>query len=186
MGPGQSEVCYRINDRDEIVFLNDAWIRFAVDNHGYNLTPRQVLQHPLWNFLTDDVTRQVYADSVRRVRKGQDVRFDMRCDSPSFRRFLELSISLCPEGQVEFTTREIRREVRTPISLLITGIPRSYDLLHMCSWCKRVEMENNTWVEIEDAVARLQLYLQPSLPSLTHGICDECMSRIHDTLAVAA
>ena len=56
---GNDEILYRLNDRDEIVFVNDVWSEFATANDGRHLVPSQVLGRSLWDFITDLTTRQL-------------------------------------------------------------------------------------------------------------------------------
>ena len=41
---GDAEILYRLDDRDEIIFVNDAWSVFANANDGEHLIPSQVLR----------------------------------------------------------------------------------------------------------------------------------------------
>ena len=45
----------------------------------------------------------------------------------------------------------------------------------MCAWCDRFLVEGE-WVEVEEAAARLQLFLRSELPTISHGICPSCTS----------
>ena len=42
----------------------------------------------------------------------------------------------------------------------------------MCAWCKKADVGG--WVEVEEAVRRLQLFDQARLPRITHGVCPAC------------
>ena len=46
---GDAEILYRLDDRDEIIFVNDAWSVFANANDGEHLIPSQVLGRSLWD-----------------------------------------------------------------------------------------------------------------------------------------
>ena len=52
----------------------------------------------------------------------------------------------------------------------------------MCGWCKRVAVPPDRWLEVEEAVAALALFDEPRPPQLTHGVCEECSSRLSDIL----
>lgn len=43
-----AEILYRLDDRNEIVFVNDAWSEVANPNDGEHLIPRQMLGRSLW------------------------------------------------------------------------------------------------------------------------------------------
>ncbi len=176
---GSADLCYQLNDRDEIVFVNEPWDAFARANGSDGLVAPHVLGHVLWGFITDATTRQLYLDMLKRVRSGSQVRFQFRCDTPSRRRLLEMDVSQVA-GATEFRTRVIWEEEREYQALLAPDRPASDEFLHMCAWCKKVDI-GDEWVEVEDAVSALRLFERPLLPQLTHGICQACyqeMTRI--------
>jgi hypothetical protein len=175
------EIHYRLNDRDEIVFLNEAWGPFAVANGDDRLAAAEVLGRPLWEFISDPTTRHLYRDILARARRGAPVRFTFRCDSPSCRRVLAMDVSGGPGGAVEFRTRVLSEEAREPQPLLERDRPRSEEFVRMCGWCKKVDV-GGRWAEVEEAVARLGLFDRPLLPRLTHGICEDCYARMIETL----
>ncbi len=76
-------IIYRVNDQDEIVFVNEEWDQFAAANAGEAVTASQVLQRRLWDFISDSTTRELYRQVLRRIRDGRSLRFTFRCDSPS-------------------------------------------------------------------------------------------------------
>jgi hypothetical protein len=40
--------------------------------------------------------------------------------------------------------------------------------------CKKVELSENTWVEVEAAVISLKLFERNKLPQISHGLCADC------------
>lgn len=178
----QTPIQYRVNERNEIVFVNEAWQAFALANAGIGLQPANVLQRPLFDFITDETTRLLYRDLLKRVRAGHPVQFPFRCDAPAQRRWLDMTIRLTETGLVEFTTHLRRSEERSPISLLGHMPIRSATLLRMCSWCKRANLGCRQWVDLEEAVVRLRLFEQAPLPQLSHGICEICFASLQKQL----
>src|SRR5205807_257981 len=120
-------------------------------------------------------------DLLTKVRTGRTIRFEFRCDTPGARRLLEMAISPGGPGAVEFRTRVLSEQPRLAVKLLAGDVPRSADLLRACSWCKRVDV-GGEWAEVEEAVALLRLFEHPSLPMLTHGICESCLAHLLGTL----
>lgn len=171
------EICYRLNDEDQIVFVNDAWDRFATANEGGHLAGGQVLRRYLWDFITDSTTQQLYRDVLKRVRSGRPVQFHFRCDSPAYRRLMAMKILPGRDRAVEFQTRTLSESDRPPQPLLDVHQNCGDRLLKMCSWCKKVDI-GDSWTEVEDAVSRLRLFEHASLPNLPHGICDACFQRV--------
>lgn len=172
------EVRYRVNEQDEIVFVSDAWARFAAANRGdQSLAPPRVLGHPLWDFISDPTTRHLYRDILARVRRGVPVRFTFRCDSPDCRRHMEMEVLAGPGDTIEFRSRTVAEELRPPQPLFERDRPHSERFVRVCSWCKKVDV-GGQWVEVEEAVGHLGLFHEPLLPQLTHGICDACHARM--------
>jgi hypothetical protein len=174
-------VVYRLNDRDEITFVSEGWSAFAQANDAVGLDPENVLNRPVWGFVADSTTRQLYREILAAVRTGRTIRFEFRCDSPGCTRLLEMEVSLVEPGAVEFRTRVLREQPRPPAALLAQDSPRSAELLRTCSWCKRFDV-GGEWAELEEAVARLRLFDLPELPGLTHGMCEGCFARMRGTL----
>lgn len=175
------EIHYRLNDRDEIVFVNEAWDAFASTNAGEHLTATHVLGRPLWEFITDSTTQLLYRDILTRVRGGRPVRFALRCDSPDCRRLMEMHVACGPGGLTEFRVRTGAEEERSPQPLLDPHRAHSEEFLRVCGWCKKVDV-GGRWAELEEAVPLLGLFERPLLPLVTHGICEDCYARMLATL----
>ena len=175
------EVHYRLNERDEIVFVNEAWDAFAARNSGGHLSSARVLGRPLWDFITDQATELLYRDVLARIRAGRLVRFVFRCDSADCRRRLEMEVSGGPGNGAEFRVRTLSEEARPPQSLFDPDRPHAEDLLRVCGWCKKVDVGSH-WVEVEEAVSVLGLFERPLLPGVTHGICESCFAEMVATL----
>lgn len=180
--PITSEIRYRLNDRDEIVFVSESWDRFAVANDGAATTAQQVLGRPLWDFIADPTTRALYRDVLVRIREGRQVQFTFRCDSPACRRLLEMTVQGAADGGVEFRSRTVSEEDRAAQPLLAEGTGGEGPTIRMCGWCKKVDLAGE-WVEVEVAVADLRLLEQGTPPAINHGICDPCFERMVAALA---
>ncbi len=100
-----THISYRINSRDEIIFLNDEWFQFASENDAPNLVPENILCRNLWNFISDDKVKYLYQEILRRVNAGHSFKFNLRCDSPEARRILEMNITPQKDGEVQFDSR---------------------------------------------------------------------------------
>ncbi len=175
------DIVYRINGQDRIVFVNEEWDRFAQANDGETVLAARVLQRPLWDFISDVTTQEIYRQILQRVRSGRPVRFTFRCDAPQFRRTLRMDIYPGEGNTVEFRTHTLSEEHRQSVRFEVTRCG-SGDLLRMCSWCKKVYTEGS-WEEIEVAIERLQIFRRPCPPLITHGICESCYRNMVDVLA---
>lgn len=86
------DIIYRVNARDEIDFVCDEWDDFAVANGGESVLSAQVLGRPIWDFITDLSTQEIYRALIRKARSGRSLQFTFRCDAPWRRRFLEMTV----------------------------------------------------------------------------------------------
>lgn len=177
----RGEIIYRVDDRDDIVFVNEEWDRFAEANAGEGITSSHVLKRPLWDFIVDLTTRELYRQVMKRIRDGSSVRFSLRCDSPTCRRLLAMEVARREDGTVEFRTRTLSEETRNPVPLPTASAACSDELLRVCGWCKKV-FADGAWEEVEVAIDRLKLFHRDIPPSVTHGICERCYQDMRATL----
>ncbi len=177
MGLAPNRFRYQVDSRDRIRFVDTAWLDFARQNNAAELTEAAVIGQSLWEFIAGRETQHLYRlifDAVRKERKIATVPF--RCDSPECRRYMELSITLLPGDGLEFLVSLIREELRAYVALLDPNVPREEDFVTVCSWCKRVFLPDDDWVEVETGVRHLQLFSDEALPQITHGMCETCAS----------
>lgn len=168
------EFVYRINQADQIYFVNDDWLDFGKKN-GLVYSVEKVVGSSLWLHISDMTTRQLYHDIIRNVRhSGRRVRVPFRCDGPAVRRFMELEISPLAPSDVEFKGVLIREEPREHVDLLDSSLARSAEILLMCVWCKKVKISE--WVEVENAAQELKLFEKNKLPFISHVTCPSCQA----------
>jgi len=171
-----STYIYIVDKDDRIISVSDNWLLFAQENQAAeNCYPEMIINKPIWKFIYGMETQFLFEVILQKVRTlNKPVSFPFRCDAPDKRRYLELIIAPLQQGSIEFTSYIIREESRDRVALLAAGIPRSDELVKMCSACKKIELSENCWVEVEAAVATLKLFDQPELPQISHGLCTEC------------
>ena len=171
---------YCIDRADVITAVNADWDAFARDNEGDHLTADNVVGRPLWDFISDPETEQIYRALLRRLRQGVAIPpLPFRCDSPGLRRFMELHTRGGDDQSVEFEARLLRAEPREPVALLEAETERGDGLVRICSWCKRVAVAEADWREVEEAVPRLGLLEFHRPPPLTHTMCEDCLADLH-------
>lgn len=178
-----ADIVYRLNSQDEFIYLNEEWVNFAAANDASGLLPERVLGRPLWDFITDQTTRQLYREILDQVHAGRFMKFNFRCDAPEYRRHMEMIISKRDGGEVQFETRTVREEERPRQELLECCAPRASDSLRLCGWCKRVDVGEGRWGEVEEAVTAFRLFERQRLPVLTHGMCEPCFKTISEEIA---
>lgn len=181
--PLSPDVVYALDGRDEIASVNDAWNTFATENAGTSLLPPGIIGRSLWDFIADPTTRIVYSRLFARVRSGAGAStFNFRCDSPSLKRELQMEVVASGEGTLTCTVRTLNVEARPAASILDPALPRSGQLMVVCSWCKRVSDGKDAWVEIDQAPALYSVFDEEFPPPVSHGMCDECYSSMMRSL----
>lgn len=182
MSHDTSEVIYQIDQNNLLVLFNDQWDRFATDNDSPHLIGERIVKLPLWDFIHDAETRHLHEMLLKRVRaKEKAVRkLQFRCDAPTLRRFMEMDILPLPDGVIEYRCRTLRTEQREPVPVTTAHKQGGVFFLRMCSWCKKVDVENNTWREIEDAVELLGLFSEAHIPPISHTMCNACLEQMTD------
>lgn len=166
---------YRITPDDVIEFVNDAWVRFAVENGGSALC-QGVIGTSLWNYISGRQVVHLSRELLTRVRDSRcEATIPFRCDSPLIRRFMWMKISPVSNGKLEFCTWTEREEPYSePIQILNPAVSKGREqFLRMCAWCKKI-YTGSFWLEIEEAIGRMRLFDHAAMPTITHGICDRC------------
>ncbi len=168
---------HTIDANDSIVWVSAAWLAFARENGATRLTQELVLGRSLWHFIADDETTELYKALVGRVRAGRGpMVLPFRCDSPTLRRHMRLQVTLEEKGNVRFDSFLTRAEPCSYIGVLDSRFTRSADVLTMCSMCKRVLNEPSEWLDVEDAVARMNLLEAEKGPQLRYAVCPACLA----------
>jgi hypothetical protein len=171
------DLVYHIDSRDRLCHVNDAWEAFARDNGGEGFDAEHVLGRSLWSYVRDLVLGQVYRHVVADARQGHEVRLRFRCDAPSRRRLLEMTVYGTGGGAVQFRTHELATAERPHEALFDASTPRTGMAVRVCSWCNRV-WARDAWLEVEPAVERMHLMLRSVLPPLEHVTCEHCLDTI--------
>ncbi len=172
---------YRIDADDIIIYVNHPWIVFAKDNGAASLA-KEVLGSLLWDHLCSSEVVTIYRALVRRAREEPRPRtFLFRCDSPTARREMKMTIEPLPNHHVEFRCHLLREEPHEAIPLLDTLANRSAEHLRMCAWCLRVKLHG--WLELEEAISILGLLEEKMPPQISHGICERCKDAVLGDLA---
>ncbi|GAB4339301.1 MAG: hypothetical protein Kow0037_24130 [Calditrichia bacterium] len=181
-----NNIRYKI-DRNNILFdIEGAWEEFATKNGAKNgLFRNEVLGKNLLDFITGEETRYLYEVIFTRLRSHpRTVVLPFRCDAPDRRRFLELTITPIGNGGLQLASRLLREEMREEIRFLRGDIPRSEEVLPICSVCKKIRVSPNEWLEAEEAVVHLRIFEKEVQPRLSHGLCPSCYRQAMDSLGV--
>lgn len=174
---------YRIDQADRIRFVNEAWLQFAGHNGGKHLDRDSIIGKSLWTFVEGDDLRQVYGLIFKTVRsRHESAVFRFRCDSPVCRRYFLLTISPLQEEALILSTHLLREAPRPPVLFLDPEVQRGEQFLTICSWCLKARLSTQGWLELEDAIQRLDLLGGREIPRVTHGLCLDCHRNIEHEL----
>lgn len=171
---------YVVDDRLRLAGLDRAWDEFAIANGAPELVAPAPIGQPVTKFIADETTAQIYSALFARVASsGRPIAYTIRCDAPTLRRELAMTVSPIDAG---FSVRSVvvRAERREPVTLSAASADAD-DFIKSCGWCKRMDARGR-WVEIEEAVQLLALFDRPRLPAMSHGICPTCLRRMEETI----
>ena len=178
-----TELSYIIDAQDRLVRVCSQWLEFALKNHGEGLAPDHVEGRSLWDFITDEPTRELYQAVLAHVRSGPTTDLVLRCDAPERRRLIEMIVTLLPDGNVEFRTVLLASKPRAAQRLLDKDTPRTARHVMVCSWCDKVNVDVDKWFEVEAAMEYLHLTGEAELPMIEPVVCPECYARVMEILS---
>ena len=78
---------------------------------------------------------------------------------------------------LEVTSVLVSADDRDYVALLDPSAPCSDEILMICSWCKRIELAEEGWTDIERSVRTLGLFNESPIPRLSHSLCPRCEAR---------
>lgn len=168
---------YTIDAEGRIAAIDGAWDEFAEANGARQLSRQNVLGTRLLDHIVGLETREVASLLLWRARSGHRVSLAFRCDAPARRRFLRLDLEPLPDESVLCSSTLLQEEERPAQALLDPRVPRSGDLVAICSWCRQVRT-GERWLEVEEAVEAMGLLLDHQLPAITHAICPRCAQEL--------
>lgn len=176
-GSTDNSCIYIVDGRDRIVSVNEKWLPFAEENQAAeSCHPSSIIDQSIWKFVDGSETKHLYGIIMKQVRENEvPVSFPFRCDAPNMRRYLNLTISPLKQGALQFTSTVTREEARDTVALLASDTPRSDRWVRMCSMCKKMEVSERRWEEVETAIIEMKLFDKHPLPNITHGLCQECV-----------
>lgn len=174
----QQHYCYAIDEQDRLTHLSDDWLSFAAENNAAELTESSLLGHSLWEYIEGQDTILLYKKLFERVRETQQQQcLPFRCDAPIFERHMRMNIVPQPSGSIHFDCVIVKVRIVPAVHLLEPTQRRSADCLHMCSFCKRVEVPPLGWLEVAEVVGRMHLFRAEQMPKVQQTVCPLCRER---------
>ncbi len=178
-----TEISYIVDSNDHLVNVNREWTDFALKNEGSEILPEHVIGRSLWDFITDDPTRELYEAILQHARLGETEDFVLRCDAPEQRRLIEMIVKRRPDGNIEFKTILLASKPRAVQRLFAKSTPRGGQHVMVCSWCDLVNVDVDKWFEVEAAMEYLHLTDEPELPGIDPVVCPACYAKVMEILA---
>jgi len=166
---------YKINSDNKIINVTSSFNEFATANDTESLSKDNAVGKDLFSYITGKETRHLYEVLMQNVRRsGKRATIPFRCDSPSLRRFMELHVIPERDGSLQFEGVLVREEERPVVPLLDPESDRSEEIISMCSWCKRIQIESH-WHDVESALITHRFFEATQLPMISHGVCEDCV-----------
>jgi hypothetical protein len=169
-----AETAYRLNARDEILWVSSTWDGFALANQGGNCLGKSIEGTSLWDHITGDVTRMWLKSLLSVARNCQRIRdVAYRCDSPTERRFMRMRLIPEPDGNLLLEHTILERVARSK------PVYPTYDpaaAIWRCSSCGRV-LQNGRWVECDGPSVLAKASPRGQLP-VVYGICESCQAAL--------
>lgn len=177
---------YAVDREDRICRVCDRWDRVAEDAGASHLVAGRVVGSVLWDHVTDPTTRLLWEALAAAVRStGLHRSVPLRCDTPEWRRWIRIEVSVAgPELVFRSRLEQVERRDR-PLPLCPAPITGEGSPLWMCSWCKRIAVRKDDWLEVDEAAARLGLFEEARPVVISHGICGSCTVRVAESFGIA-
>ncbi|WP_372726126.1 hypothetical protein [Novipirellula sp.] len=173
---------YRVDASDTIIAVDEWWLAFAKENNSLDLDEASVIGKSLWSFIADYPTQKLYKEIHHFVRvTGNPITVPFRCDSPTLRRYMQLTITLNDDKQLAYESVLLRAVASRRLAMLDPVQQRSAAFLTMCSFCKRSLIEPSGWLEMENIAIKLRLYRKQTVPELRYTVCPECEDQLGST-----
>ena len=182
----RSALAYSIDREDRIDAIAGDWEGFASRNGADQLTRERVLGSPIWQFIEGLDNAEIHRLLFKGVReRGLRVTLPFRCDGPRVRRDMEMTVQPGGKGCIEISTLLLREQARPFAALLDASARRSNELIKVCSWCKKVQLPRENWVEVEQAIREMRLLELPPIPRISHGMCEPCLEAFREQIEQA-
>ena len=168
------EMSYLVDEHDRIIDVGPGWDEFAEANDGEGAYAATVLNRPLSDFIAGPDVQTVIKALLKRARKlKRPLTFPFRCDAPDKVRHMSITLTPTSTDLVGVRSTLLREDLREPAPVLDRRAERSDDVIRICAWCNRINVDG-TWREVDEVVDQLDLFSHGLVPSLSHGICDDC------------
>jgi len=180
---GQDVCAYRIDDQDQIQYVNNSWSSFAEQNNGIpSCSFKELKEKSIWSQISDAESRMIYKKVFEKARSSKHtIQFRLHCDSIDTIRILKVYVQPMAHNWLEVRFVLLNESRRNPDAL--TDFSSGTDgLIHMCSYCGALKDTNGKWNSIEDEITDRDIFKYQKLPMISHGICPACSENFLNSL----
>lgn len=161
---------YTLDAENRIIAIQGAWDEFAIDNNGDEITANNVIGKSLLRYVTGKVTRNALLNLLAKVRCHHVTAvMDYRCDSPSSKRWMRMTLTSEPKGHIRVTCQLIRQQAYTQVVQITCASERNKYTVVRCSLCNRINQQDG-WYEVEDLANKHQCFHW----LVIYGLCPNC------------
>ena len=176
------KVSYTVDKNDKLIEFSSNWDEVAHEGDAPELAAQNIAGKPLRNFVVGNPA-QMYVDVVfefARLKKEPVVK-TYRCDTPQFKRNMQMTVTPKPNGDVE-TVHEVLSIEPWEKELMIDnsrakegkGDLKLYD---RCSVCNDIFYEDK-WLT-QDDIAVLNPSFEKEPMWVTYTVCPFCKNKLN-------
>jgi len=173
-----SRLYYDIDKHNLIIHIGGDWENAAnMADVQQELNPDKVIGRLVFDFICSDSTRMYYDAVFKLCRlKQSQATLDYRCDSPTHKRFMQLTLFPLKDFGIRLQHDLVREEPfdhTLDVKENLDYTPSQQVIItpnKRCSICNRLQLAGETvWVYPEELVEK-----QPLSLKVIHTICSEC------------
>ncbi|MGE0310194.1 MAG: hypothetical protein AB7P21_01045 [Lautropia sp.] len=175
-----SELSYRLDAGDRLQAVSGNWEASARQGGATTLAGDAVLGRSLWEFVRDATLRDIYGRLFVIVRsRGEPLSFDYRCDTPTERRLMRMTLTPLGNANIEIANAQVWADPRPPVRQ--QNVFRGSATVRCCSLCNHFEIEGQ-WVDVCDAVSAGMLGRVERSIRVAFAVCAPCRARVESML----
>lgn len=184
----QQKVCYWVDQHDIIRKVDDYWDNTLEDSTAKRVKSAEIIGKSLFNFICDDITRMFTRTMLESARLlMQPLCRPYRCDSPTEKRYMQMTVVLESDGLVKVAHELIKTEpIFKPVSFKTAGSsPTVFQTgSHIrCSICNRVRLAgSDSWQEVDSLV---EISSFEGSMQVVYGVCSDCTASLKDKTETA-
>lgn len=158
----------------------------AVRHHSHE----NVLDRPVTQFIAGEDVRSTFAELFGSVLGGARpvVRVDYRCDEPTQRRDMRLTVSpISTDGEVRHLLyQSVMLSIQQRPAIPLFGAPvaheKAEDILTLCAICARVAWPIGAPSGTREWIEPTEYYRRDGaeVTLISHGFCEDCFSQLKD------